>query len=272
MAVFGEILRWFRQKLSQSDGADLAGIAAYKFVHKVHNEVVSKNYDKARDLLLQAVKHRDKIEDPAIADYVLHSLGLTWLLADKYEEAISFFSNYSRRYPQDSAAYVGYAEALWYSGKFREAIHEYSHVLEIKPNDILSLSGRGQVLAELGEGTRAMADLNHALKEIEAARQLGSASTQWYEHIEAFVRNGRAVALAALGEDTSAMREFESSITLCPENAWVYYNRARVHDGARNQEKACLDYQTALAKDGPALNLIQRERAEARLREIQSQS
>jgi tetratricopeptide (TPR) repeat protein len=110
------------------------------------------------------------------------------------------------------------------------------------------------------------------LEEIAAARQVGSASTQWYEHIEAFVRNGRAVALAALGEDISAMREFESSLTLCPENAWVYYNRARVEDGARNLEKARLDYQTALAKDGPALNLIQRERARARVREIESRS
>jgi tetratricopeptide (TPR) repeat protein len=272
MTVFQKSLRWLRHKLSQGDGADLAGIAAYKFVHEVHDEVVSKNYDKARDLLLQALKHRDKIEDPAIADYVLQSLGLTWLLADKYEEAISFFSEYSRQHPKDSGAYVGYAEALWYSGKFPEAIHEYSHALELKPHDILSLSGRGQVFAELGEGTRAMVDLNQALEEIDAARQVGSVSTQWYEHIEAFVRNGRAVAFAALGEDTSAMREFESSIALCPDNAWVYYNRARVEDGARNLEKARLDYQTALAKDGPALNLIQRERAEARVREIESQS
>jgi len=258
--------------LTQRDGADLAGIAAYKFVHEVHNEVVSKNYDKARGLLLQAVQHRDKIEDPAIADYVLQSLGLTWLLTDKYEEAISFFPEYSRQYPQDSAAYVGYAEALWYSGKLQESIHEYSHALELRPNDILSLSGRGQVLADLGESARAMDDLNHALEAIETARHVNPTSTQWYEQIEAFVRNGRAVALAGLGEDASAMREFESSINLCPENAWVYYNRARVYDVARNQEKAYLDYQTALAKDGPALNAIKRELAKARLRETETQS
>ena len=113
-----------------------------------------------------------------------------------------------------------------------------------------------------------MDDLNHALESIEAARQAGPTSTKWYEQVEAFVRNGRGVALAALGEDTSAMREFESSIGLCPENAWVYYNRARVYDGARNQQKAYLDYETALAKDGPALNAIQRESAKTRLREI----
>lgn len=38
MAIFGEILRWFRQTLSQIDGADLAGIAAYKFVDEVHTK------------------------------------------------------------------------------------------------------------------------------------------------------------------------------------------------------------------------------------------
>jgi tetratricopeptide (TPR) repeat protein len=117
-----------------------------------------------------------------------------------------------------------------------------------------------------------MDDLNHALEAIEAAGQVIPTSTEWYADIEAFVRNGRGVALAALGDDASAMREFESSIALCPENAWVYYNRARVYDDARNGEKARLDYQTALAKDGPALNLAQRERAKVRLREIHSQS
>ena len=46
--------------------------------------------------LLRAIKHRDKIEDPAIADYVLQSLETIWLLSDQYEEAISFFSEYTQ--------------------------------------------------------------------------------------------------------------------------------------------------------------------------------
>jgi TolA-binding protein len=61
MTVLQDILRWFRQKSSQNDGADLAGIAAYKFVYEVHSELVGK----------------------------------------KYEEAISFFSEYIKQYPQD---------------------------------------------------------------------------------------------------------------------------------------------------------------------------
>ena len=254
--------------MSRSNGADLSGVAAYKFIYAVHTELVNKKYDKARELLLQAIKHRDKIEDRAVADYLLQSLELTWLFTDKYEEAISFFSEYIKHYPHDLAASRGHAAALWYSGKLQDAIREYSHALELKSKDILSLSGRGQVLADLGESTRAMSDLNHALEEIEAARQVIPTSKEWYTDIEAFVRNGRAVALAALGENTSAMREFESSIALCPENAWVYYNRARVYDVALNQQKAYLDYQTALEKDGPALNLTQRERAKTRLREM----
>src|SRR5260370_4693123 len=263
MTVLQDILRWFRQKSSQNDGADLAGVAAYKFVYEVHSELVGKKYDKARDLLLRAMKHRDKIEDPAIADYFLQSLELTWLFTDKYEEAISFFSEYIKQYPQDLAATRGHAAALWYSGKLQDAIHECSHALELKPNDILSLSGRGQILAELGESARAMDDLNHALEAIAAPRQVIPTSTEWYADIEAFVRNGHDVAAAALGDRASAMGEFESSIALCPENDWVYYNRARVYDDARNGEKARLDYQTALAKDGPALNLAQRERAKS---------
>ena len=87
-----QILSWLRRALSQRDGADLSGIAAHKFVYEVHSELESKKYDKARDLLLRAMKHRDKIEDPAVADYLLQALEATWLLTDKYEEAITFFS------------------------------------------------------------------------------------------------------------------------------------------------------------------------------------
>lgn len=270
MSVFQDILLWVRKTVSPGDGADLSGVAAYKFVYKVHGEMANKKYDKARDLLLRAIKQRDKIEDPAMVDYFLQVLVMTWLLTDKYEDAISFFSEYINHYRQDSAAHCGFAGALWYSGKLQEAIDAYSRALEVKPNHILSLSGRGQVLADLGESEKAMDDLNHALEEIETARQVNAISTNWYEHLEAFTRNGRAVALAAMGKNASAMHEFDLSIALSPENAWVYYNRARVYDVAGNREKAYLDFQTALAKDNPALNMIQRERAKTRLRELQS--
>jgi tetratricopeptide (TPR) repeat protein len=190
------------------------------------------------------------------------------VLTDRYEEAISFFSEHITRYPQDWAALRGRAAALWYAGKLQEATADYSRVLEMTPNDILSLSGRGQVLAELAQSEKALEDLDLALEAIKEAPESGPNWAKWYEQIEAFIRNGRALALAGLGEHSTAMREFDSSITLSPNNAWVYYNRASVLEAAGNRQKASLDYQMALTKEGPALNPIRRERAQARLREM----
>ena len=258
---------WIRRRLSAGNNLSFSGIDAGRLMYEVHDQPVQKNYDRARELSLQAMRFRELIQDPSIVGFFLSSLA-TWLLTDQYPEAISFFSKHFDRYPQDFAALRWRAAALWYMGKLQEAINDYSRVLELAPNDILSLSGRGQVLAALGESAKALDDLNLALEAIKEAPRPDEHWAKWYEHHEAFVRNGRAVALAGLGEHSSAMREFDVSIGLCPDNAWVYYNRATVLESAGERHKASLDYQTALAKDGPSLNLIQRERAQARLQKL----
>lgn len=136
------------------------------------------------------------------------------------------------------------------------------------PNDVLSLSGRGQVLAEVGQSEKAIEDFDHALTELNRAIAPSPEWYDWHQQIKAFVYSGRGVALAELGESVSAMNDFDLSITLSPENAWVYYNRAHVRDLARDLEKARSDYETALAKKGPALNPLRRKRAQARLAEL----
>jgi Flp pilus assembly protein TadD len=117
-----------------------------------------------------------------------------------------------------------------------------------------------------------MEDLNLALSEVSRAAALNPPWAAWYKTLEAFVRNGRGFALAALGENRSAMDEFGLSITLCPENAWVYHNRAQVYDRAGNREEACADYRTALGKKGPALSPIKKRHAQARVLELSDRS
>jgi tetratricopeptide (TPR) repeat protein len=230
--------------------------------------LLAEEYEKARAILLEALEFRDRVNDSATIHSLITSLEATWLFTEKYDEAIAFFSTYILRYPEDYAAYSARAAALWYSGRLQEALHDYCRALELNPKDPVSLSGRGQVLAEAGESEKAMEDLNLALLEINTAAALSPPWAAWYKALEAFVHNGRGYALATLGESKSAMEEFELSIALCPDNAWVYHNRAQVHDRAGSTEQARADYRTALAKNGPALSLIKKRHAEARVLEL----
>jgi tetratricopeptide (TPR) repeat protein len=258
----------FRKKLFRPGiEADSTSIV-YQLIHEADVHLLSEQYDKARVPLLRALEFREQLRDSAAIDYILASLDATWLFTERYQDAIAFFSDYISRYPDDSAAYGGRAAALWYLGRLQEAIRDYSHALELKSNDILSLSGRGQVLAELGENSRAIEDLNLALHTLTSVSAPNSSWAEWYQEAEAFVRNGKGFALAGLGEAAHAMNEFETSISLSPENAWVYHNRAKVHDRAGRSESAIADYKRSLAKKGPALSPLRKEHAQTRLREL----
>jgi tetratricopeptide (TPR) repeat protein len=224
-----------------------------------------EEYEKARAILLKALEFRDRVNDSATIHSVLTSLEATWLFTEKYDEAIAFFSEYILRYPGDCAAYSARGAALWYSGRLPEALHEYGRALDLNPRDLLSLSGRGQVLAEIGESEKAMENLNLALSEASRGAASNPLWAAWYKTVEAYVHNGRGFALAALGENRSAMDEFGLSITLCPENAWVYHNRAQVYDRAGDREKARADYEVALGKKGPPLTPIKKRHAQARV-------
>jgi tetratricopeptide (TPR) repeat protein len=123
-------------------------------------------------------------------------------------------------------------------------------------------------LAELGENRRAVEELNLALQTLTITSAANSSWAEWYQEAEAVVRDGQGFALAGLGETAQAMNEFETSIGLSPENAWVYHNRAQVHDRAGSSNSAVADYEKALAKQGPALSPLRREHAQTRLRDL----
>jgi len=266
-------LQWLRAKLSFHGNILAPPLGPLdRLVSEAHGHLVAEEYDEARVLLLQALRSRDDVNEPATIDYLLMSLETSWMLTEKFEEGISFFSSYLGRYPGDSAAFGGRAGLLWYSGRLEEAIQDFTRSLELDPNRILSLSGRGQVLAEVGRGEEALRDLDLALPILNKRQVPLPGWMVWYTAIEAFVHNGRGFALAVLGQNGHAMAEFDQSINLCPENAWVYHNRAQVYDRAGDRKQAISDYERALAKKGPALNPIRKMHAERRLKEILDQA
>lgn len=230
-----------------------------------HELLLAEEYEKAQPIYLKMAEFRESLHDGAVIEFILTGLAATWLLRNRFDEQITFFSQYLHRYPKDCAAYCERAGALWYSGRLGDAIGDYNRAIELQPTHLLSRSGRGQVLAELGESAKAMDDLDIAARIIETTARPDESWRDWLREVEAFVRNGRAVAFAGLGKTRESWNEFEASITLSPDNAWVYYNRARTHEKSGNKDRALSDYRISLDKSKPRLTPIQKDHAQERI-------
>jgi tetratricopeptide (TPR) repeat protein len=217
------------------------------------------DYVSARELLSKTLERRNEIEGADSACQLLELLAWTWILEEKYQDSVAYFSKYMTAYPNEIMAYILRAGSFWYAGKLQEALDDYSKALDLDANDILAHLGRGQVFAECGEFTKAISDLDFVHENLEhSARN----EPWWRSQVRAYCLSGRALAHARLGDVDRAMQEFEQSISLWPENAWVYFNRATVHESNGHGAEALTDYKLALQKATPKLSALKREHAE----------
>lgn len=255
-----DLLKWKTRLSNKKNKNDFEKSLPHR-LKGVVADIRLNNFQAAQEQLLDIVNRRDEITDPALVRAALHNLSATWYLQDQYREGIEFFSNYIERYPADAGGYSARGMMFWYSGEYQKALQDYTLALELLPNDFLTLSARGQVLGELGQYREALLDLDQASKALD---RYHTSDFAWRRRSQAFIQNGRATALAGMGEFEQGLREFESSITLCPNNAWVYYRRACVYDSRGERRKAISDYKLALVKNDPRLPLNKIRHAEAR--------
>ena len=258
------LYEWIRWRFGRGGFRKLS-----RLVHEGFAQLRSEDYAEARSTFLQVLDFRDQIASSVLLDWVLEALESTWLFRDEYDEQITFFSNYVRRYPGDATAFCARAAAFWYSGRLQEAVDDYNRALEHKPDLISAVSGRAQVLAEMGRHRQALEEIDRALLILEKNGAANSRLAERNRHIKAFLHRSRGVALAGLGDAQAAMGEFTTSITLSGENGWVFYSRAEVYEKIGDRTKAMADYRLGLEKRTPHLCIRQRERAEARLRELE---
>jgi tetratricopeptide (TPR) repeat protein len=256
------------QKVSPGSSVVSSLYRMHELCQAGHSDIVAERCDQAQVHLVEALGLRQEVHEPVTIDYALLSLGSTYMFTDRYQEGIVFFSEYIARYPTDTGAYRERAGLFWYSGELERAVADYSIALKGNPKDIVSLSSRGQVLAELGRHKEALENLDIALCELESAVAQNSSWSGWYRQIEPFVRNGRAVALAGLGRTADGMAEFERSISMNAENAWVYHNRATIRESLGELDLAISDYQAALQKKQPSLSLFRTGQVRKRLDEL----
>jgi len=230
-----------------------------RLVELAFSKLREHDYIEAQRLLLRSLEYKSEIQNPALLEWILTSLSKTWEEAEEYQKWTEFFSDFIAQNPSQSVAYQLRAEARWYGGRLSEAVADYSLALELNPKDASTLLGRGQVFLECRDFSRALEDLDAALGSIDS---VSGANAVWKSEFEAFARNGRAAAYAGLGEFGRALEEFDKSIGLCPENAWVYYNRAEAYQDHGDRKNAIQNYKLSLTKKGPKLTALKRAHAE----------
>jgi tetratricopeptide (TPR) repeat protein len=259
------LLKWLKARLSRNTMDHDFDSSLRFLLNGAQSDLELKNFGDARRQLLEVLENRRQIRSRALLVTVLNHLGATWWLQDQYREGIEFFSDYIRRYPEDVEAYSQRATMLWYAGEPQEAVCDYSRALESVPNDIFALTGRGQAQVEINKYNEALHDLDLALRCLEQNPNLDS---RWRNESQAYIQNGRAAAFAGLGDFDRALKEFDVSVSVCPHNAWAYYNRAHAYDVRGERGKAIVDYRLALVEREPRLSPNKIQRAEARLRDL----
>ncbi len=211
------------------------------------------------ELAKAAADFKDAVEcDPEMAEF--YAIQRTVVEAayfqrnERYDKAIAKVNEALDLQPDLAPAVAVRAVCHWYSEQLVESVEDFSRLIEIAGESFSALSGRGQVLAEMGEFQEALADLDRA---IELGKNEESPASI------AYVLSGRGLSLAGLDRIREAMQDFAQSIVDCPENAWVHYNHALTYHKIGELEKAKTCFALALALNDPPLPPRKRSRAEA---------
>ena len=180
---------------------------------------------------------------------------------EEFQEAIHRATEAIRVDEACGPAYAIRAAAYWYSERHVEAVDDYTQLLEMEEQpSFTTLSGRGQVYAEMGEYQSALDDLDRAI-DVESQGVPPAAV--------AYAQSGRALASAGLDRFEEAERDFASSIHESPLNAWVHYNRGLMQHQLGKTEAAVACFRLALELREPPLPPRKRDRAKGYIRRNQ---
>ena len=255
--------KWFRKWFSANSPQSMshADAEAYRQLHQAHACLMSGDLEEAARLGMEAFQQTRK-NNPSLSEYALGLLVFIWMEQELYEKATDFVSRYIAENPPNPSAFRDRGMAYWYAGRLTEALADYESAARLLSNDPFILVARGQVLVELNQPQRAIQDLHAA---IDIISKYPNARTPFWVEAQAYARNGLGFAYSALSKNTEAMHQFEMSIDLRPENAWVYFNRAQACEKAGEPARALRDYQKSLELTKPKLPAYKRDFAKARV-------
>lgn len=192
----------------------------------------------------------------------LHKAGNA-LSQNDFETAIALFDQALRlRLPSAKAAsaYYGRAHAKNETGKYDEAIRDFSESIRLNPEGIDAYWGRGFAYQRKEDWDKALSDYAEVLRRDRNAGQvyfnrglIYLQRKEWAKAVEDFSeaircepKNSyayldRGAALAELGDLDGALASLDSAILINPELAQAYQDRAAIHQRKGNLDRARSD-------------------------------
>jgi tetratricopeptide (TPR) repeat protein len=140
----------------------------------------------------QAAEAFEGLGDQAAVGRVYARLGDAYLESRQYHPAITSYRRALERIHGDLEVQLAFATTLWHTGQRRAALGVLGQILTVDPSYAPALDGRGQLLAELGDGEAALLDLDRAIKLNTDPRQRPA------------LHSALALALASLGRTDEA--------------------------------------------------------------------
>jgi len=147
-------------------------------------------------------------DTPSVAGQ-LAAVGQTLVAQQRIDEAVDEFQAATDRM-RDPVIQTNLALALWRLGESRAAVTVLNDVLAVDGGSSLALRARGEILADLGEASKAVLDLNRVTIQERPS-----------------TRAARGLALAKLGDQPRANLEVDDAVAEAPRNGTVLLYAAR---------------------------------------------
>jgi tetratricopeptide (TPR) repeat protein len=262
----------FKRWVGMPEKPDPVLVVSYrmtKLYNEAHAAFEATEYKRSEQLLREMLLEKDANVRADIVSFGLTLLHLVWLANEDHRTAVEFFTSRIHKDPQDAALYEYRACHEWYGAQQDKALADYDRAIALAPKKHLIRISRGQVYVELNDLEKAVDDLKFALEDLN---RIPNARSDFWSQSQAYARNGLGAAFAAAGNLQEALHEFQLSIDLQPENAWVYFNRGRAWEKNGDKGKALADYRKALSLSNPKIPAYKRELAEERIKKLTQDS
>ena len=120
------------------------------------------------------------------------------------------------------------------TGRYDEAVADYSRAVELGPDDVEAISSRGETYRQMGRHDEAAADFTRAI-ELDPG--------------DAWATGSRGQTYEAMGRLDEALADFTRAIELDPAQAWILSVRGETYRQMGRLDEAAADFTRAIEID-----------------------